>query len=600
MSLPRTGDFVSVKTRGLQLENADGSIPAAGSVLATDVAGRAVVTRDLELNTVTVRDSIQLLDGEVVGILTYEAGVGLQLNGGIVSGSGSVGPTGAPGAGGSLGPTGPTGDKGEKGERGLQGVTGPTGEKGEQGIAGPTGERGGQGVAGPTGERGGQGVTGPTGERGGQGVIGPTGERGGQGIAGPTGPVGTIGTILDLAVGRNLTVSGDSILVGNLDVCGASTFQNKATIQAASTTNPGEIECFNQYLGQNTSGSDITISQIKFGTSAYHDTIRAVIPPGFYGDICRLDLCTPAGSNNNTQTPRISIMPTSGNVGVGTTTPDNRLTVEKNIDYSGNIVPLANSLPAQISIKGDTTTNRLILGTYYTPGNTASAIQSSDYYPDTSGDPFKDHGTSLLLNPLGGYVGIGTVTPSATLEVGGTSTLRGTVSIGGVGQTNELRIGDASGDPQVIFAARNYQGSTERSELLIYKGDDGVGDYGPDRIRLKAPEIRIQAALHNIDKYTDAGTDAIIVNSSGNVGIRNTAPSAALDVSGDTKISGGVTANQGFLNTSLNVYGDAAVRSRLKIGGDSVTSNATLDVAGNAVVSGTITASNFIFSVQSV
>jgi hypothetical protein len=63
----------------------------------------------------------------------------------------------------------------------------------------------------------------------------------------------------------------------------------------------------------------------------------------------------------------------------------------------------ANNPLTQYNIRLDSNTQRLYMGSYYTGGEGACAtIQSSDYYSSA------DHGTSLLINPLGGSVGIGT------------------------------------------------------------------------------------------------------------------------------------------------------------------------------------------------
>jgi hypothetical protein len=579
------------------LENADGTIPVAGSVLATDTTGRAAVTRDPELDTVTVRDSIQLLDGEVMGTLTYEAGVGLRLNGGIVSGSGATGPTGSPGTVGPQGPTGPTGEKGDKGD---QGVTGPTGEKGDQGV------------------------TGPTGEKGDQGVTGPTGEKGDQGVVGPTGPTGTIGSIFDLLVGRNLTVSGDSVLSGELDVSGVSTFGNKTTVLIASQTTPGEIECFNDYSGLNSSGTDQIISQIKLGTSSFHDTLRAVIPDTSYGDVCRFDVCTPIGSNNNTQTPRVSVMPFSGNVGIGTTIPNNKLTVEQNIAYSGNIVPLANPLPAQISIAGDTTTNRLILGTYYTPGNMAGVIQSSDYYPDSSGAPFTDHSSRLLLNPLGGlgYVGIGTTVPSAMLDVTGNANVTGNTTVGGnlsatgtstlsgnttVGGTLGVTGNTTVGGNLSATGTSTLSGNTTVGGTLGVTGNTTVGG------NLSATGTSTLSGNTTVGGTLDISGASTISVGYGYSQIANPLPSQLLIKSPPSgqqlKLGAYYTLGQGqvgLIESSELISGSDEGRSLVlnRLGGNvgigKLAPTAALDVNGNAVISGTVTASNFIFSVQSV
>lgn len=97
--------------------------------------------------------------------------------------------------------------------------------------------------------------------------------------------------------------------------------------------------------------------------------------------------------------------PSSGNVGIGTTTPKAELDVVS--PYTGN-APSLSSVPGfRINGGGALST---WFGNY---GYTSTWIQSIQ-------DDGSNNLKGLALNPLGGPVGIGTANPSAALEVNGT------------------------------------------------------------------------------------------------------------------------------------------------------------------------------------
>jgi hypothetical protein len=90
------------------------------------------------------------------------------------------------------------------------------------------------------------------------------------------------------------------------------------------------------------------------------------------------------------------------------------LTVDGSTNYSGLT---QNPMPSGLTIGTTTGTQQLLFGSYYTSDvGQASAIQSVDYYSGL------DHTKSLLLNPQGGNIGIGTTSPSTALQVNGTVT----------------------------------------------------------------------------------------------------------------------------------------------------------------------------------
>jgi len=107
--------------------------------------------------------------------------------------AGPTGPQGAIGPQGPTGPAGPQGLQGTAGPAGPQGLQGPTGPIGPQGAAGPLGPQGATGPPGAIGPQGLRGATGPLGPQGIPGSPGPGGPQGPQGPIGPTGPAGIPG-----------------------------------------------------------------------------------------------------------------------------------------------------------------------------------------------------------------------------------------------------------------------------------------------------------------------------------------------------------------------------------------------------------------------
>jgi hypothetical protein len=195
------------------------------------------------------------------------------------------------------------------------------------------------------------------------------------------------------------------------------------------------------------------------------------------------------------------------------------------------------------------TLNQLVMG-YRLGGNTqyAHAIKTRhnsgvndngnamDFYVWQTTDPVGTVGTKHRMTIGSAGVGIGTTNPDYTLDVNGTGRVRNSFYVGTEGNTSSaIFMGGPAGDatyPECVIECRSL-GSGERSEMVLFKGNDSSNGSGPDRIRLRAAEICF-------DTYSSATTDRtaesirMIVKENGNVGIGQN-PSYKLDVNGDVR-----------------------------------------------------------------
>jgi len=145
-----------------------------------------------------------------------------------------------------------------------------------------------------------------------------------------------------------------------------------------------------------------------------------------------------------------------------------------------------------------------------------------------------------------GFVGINTPNPTATLHVSGN------VHIGGNNQENFIAFRGTFADDQTphsttYIGERVYQSGTERSELLLYKGNDAVGvNPGPDRIRLLAGDIVFDTLSSSSSTTTFSqiatgfSTQRMVLSSVGNLGLNVAVPTQRFELNG----------NQLFQNTN--------------------------------------------------
>ena len=298
------------------------------------------------------------------------------------------------------------------------------------------------------------------------------------------------------------------------------------------------------------------------------------------------------GSGSNS----LFVTTSNGNVGVGTTSPIAKLTVSKGVTNSISTADSSNT--SHLTLAGSDSLVRLQLGVGGATYNYAGWIQAS--YDNTGGANGVE---PLLLNPIGGNVGIGQISPTAKLEVesGASDTvgIRVRDSVNGVWTEIRRRSIECLGGDFWINSQSSFLDLRTANSSRLYistTGDVGIGTISPSArlhtylgtssstaagnaiaifehssnavVQINGPDAssmglffgRSGAAYYSgIER---SGTDlyiknnsiaAITVLSSGNVGIGTTTPSAKLDVSGDSVQNVGLVR---FTNSyaSGNVY----------------------------------------------
>jgi hypothetical protein len=180
--------------------------------------------------------------------------------------------------------------------------------------------------------------------------------------------------------------------------------------------------------------------------------------------------------------------PASGNVGIGTTTPQTNLDVQGNGSDSQDLLRIT---------RGNGNQSRVQIGHCY--------IQRYD----DSGTP-----NSLVINANGGNVGIGTTSPSRPLEVAGQ--IYSNIATGG---SLALNGNNTNSQPSIYFQRNNSSGWS---------------------VGLTSDA---NASFYIINSY--GGGNVMTMSSSGNVGIGTTTPQYPLDVP-----NGAIHANEVIVDTS--------------------------------------------------
>jgi hypothetical protein len=291
-------------------------------------------------------------------------------------------------------------------------------------------------------------------------------------------------------------------------------------------------------------------SHFSIGLSYYEN-------PSLHYPRTRVDFKTTEKSTDNTTTPKtVMSLRDDGNVGIGTITPSEKLEVAGNIKASGSLTAAGATISGNLSF-GSTTLRQMI--NLWNEGH-GIGVQNATHYFRTyknyawykggshdDGELNAGTGGTVQMVIKDGNVGIGTNSPEALLNVMGNRPTSGSDSA-----TQELLKISRMGPTQV--GAGGSKGSHFSIGLSYYENPS-----------LHYPRTRVD--FKTTEKSTDNTTTPKTVMSlrdDGNVGIGTITPSEKLEVAGNIKASGSLTAAGATISGNLS-FGSTTLRQMINL-----------------------------------
>jgi hypothetical protein len=390
----------------------------------------------------------------------------------------------------------------------------------------------------------------------------------GFGVTGTTGPAGiaTV-TLSSNLVGTSLSISGISTL-------GVTSTTNLTAQQL----NVSGVVTATSFYG---SGANLT------GLIANTVATSSTTTPQFIGF-----LTTNSGiSTSILASSTLTYIPSSGNLGIGTTAPTSKLDVVGNVRVSGistlGITSTTNLTAQQLNVSGISTFQSSNLkvrnptNTFeYSIVGSAIAANRNLTIPLLTGD---DTIATLGLDQTftGNQTFGGTLSATATISLSGAGA--GAHLFGSNQTTGSLTFGGTSGTGNITFGRATTSQTTNIQAGVTASGNQKTINLGTSGASGSFTQI-------NIGPGPSAGVGTVLINTGTRLGIGSAIPRAALDVAGDVRVSGVVTATTfvGALTGTATTATKLETARTFQITGDVVASAISFDGTGNVSLAATI------------
>ena len=360
---------------------------------------------------------------------------------------------------------------------------------------------------------------------------------------------------------------------------------NSATVSSTNLTHGGPSWDYYFNLDVGSPNGSLTTPTVKFGTSPYQALLSLNNNQFAF--------------NTNTNSTKF-VITTQGNVGVGNTTPSYPLTVSGATYLSGNS-NYATSLTSNGGFDLAIATNTADKILYVGGNNNGYSLQATTSSTSLS--------SALLLNPLGGFVGINTTTPNANLTVSGNISASGNINALGTitansglsaigyvsAKTNSQNAGfivqTASGSTTAALTGSNTSNDngtlalSNNGTTSVYiqasgvsyfnNGNVGIGTtsptYGFD-VQQNSPSTPATIRVYNSDSSGTSIGRLIVQNATGT--------NAVVQASGTNIVIGGQTGNSSPLKFINNGNTAITVLSGGNVGIGKTNPTVPLDVSG--------------------